>query len=145
MFDEFDLVMNLVKVLDMPPSVVGGVFGASMYFRSKMRDKKDKGERAIDLEVGRQMDYLYSKSYKEMESRVYNLHSKGDKTIEVRAKEDIEQVPLGAYKTNYKEALKEVAFKIVKPCIIDKIHSDREHYNGKHYKQYTIDSGEDLH
>ena len=144
MLDEFDLLLNVVKVLDMPPSVVGAVFGASMWFRSKRREKIETGERSIDLEVGRQMDYLYSKGYREMESRVYNIHSKGDKTIEVRSNDEIEQVPLNAYKTGYKDALKEVAFKIAKPCIIDKLHSDKSHYMGKHYDMYVVDTGEDI-
>jgi len=144
MIDEFDLVMNFLKVLDMPPSVVGAVFGAGMWFRSKRRDKKSMNDRSIDLEVGRQMDYLYSKAYKAMEDRVYYIHSKGEKTIEVRSNDEIIDVPLNAYKTGYKDALKEVAFKIVKPCIIDKLHSDKAHYNGKHFSMYVVDTGEDI-
>jgi hypothetical protein len=123
MVDEFSVLINFVKLLDMPPSVVGALFGVSMYMRGKLRDKK----------------------YKEMESRVYDIHSRGKASVEVRSERDIEQVPLGAYKTSYKDAIKEVAFKIVLPCIIDKINKDKTHYTGKHYEQYIVDCGQDIH
>ena len=156
MIDEFDLVFKLVKMFDLPPSAVGGIFATGMFIRSKMKKHKEKVEevakakkeevdRKRDLEVGRQMDYIYSKAYLDMESRVYNIHLKGKKVIEVRINEGIEDVPLGAYKVGYKEALKEVAFKIVKPCIIDKLHSDKIHYLGSDYEMYIVDTGQDIH
>jgi hypothetical protein len=98
----------------------------------------------MKTEVKRQMDYVYSTAYKEMESRVYSLHRGGAKDIEVRHKEDIIHTPLGAYKGGYKEALKEVAFKIIYPCIMDKIRNDKKMYSGKKYRTYVSDSGQDI-
>ena len=137
--------MQFVKILDVPPAVVGAVFGVGMYIRSKVREKRDRIDRSSEREVKQQMDYIYSKSYKEMEARVYHLHSEGKTTVEVRSEREITQVPLGAYRTSFREAIKEVAFKIVLPCILEKLQDDKEHYLGKHYKQYCVDMGQDIH
>ena len=143
--EDLSLITSTVAYLTgLPSSIVGLLFGAGMLFRSKLRDYKDKQVRVIKTEVEMQLDFIYSSAYKEMESRVYYLHHKGETSIEVRHREDIEKVPFGAYKTGYKDSLKEVAFKQVLPCILAKIEDDKKHYKGKRYQQYVQDTGEDI-
>jgi len=89
MFEEFGIAIQFIKVLDLPPSVVGLLFGAGMYVRSKLREKNARIDKSSEREVKQQLDYIYSKAYKEMEQRVYHLHSKGQLSVEVRSERDI--------------------------------------------------------
>jgi len=100
----------------------------------------------LDAEVGRKLDFKYSEAYKFTSRRVHELHKHGEKVIEVWHKGEVDHAPFKSYLDIYKDALKETAFKIVKPCIMGKLIDDRHEYMGKgDYSQYLVDSGEDIH
>ena len=147
--DETTILGAIVeRVTGVPASVSVLVLGLGSYIRDKIKrrreERRERQDRAMKSEVERQLDFIYSAAYIDMESRVYHLHHKGEKDLEVRRREDIERVPFGAYKTNYKDSLKEVAFKQVLKCIMGKLKDDKKHYMGKHFERYVMDTGEDI-
>ena len=144
--EEIDFAVKIFQWLNLPNGVVGILFTVGMYIRSVSRQRNDRFKEFVELEVKRKLDYIYSKAYVEMEQRVYDIRSKhgNGALITVRRNDGVEDVPLGAYKTGYKESLQEVAFKIILPCVVGKIIDDKRLWKGKHWKQYTVDTGTDI-
>ena len=131
-----------------PASVVGLTFAGGSYLRNKYKTyaekKNERWIRDMDAEVKRQLDHIYSVTYKAMESRIYNKAKNRETFVLVRNEKDEEQTPLGAYRTGYKDAVKEVAFKKVLPCIMDKVVDDYKRYNRDDNVKYIVDTGEDI-
>ncbi len=149
MLEEITLIEKAVIMFTgLPSSVVGLVFSLGLVARSKYRkwqtEKQSRRERILHAELKRQLDFVYSEAYKDFESQIYYRHDKGETDIDVRHRESIDKTPFGAYKTSYKDALKEVAFKIVLPCIEDKLTDDKKLYLSSSFESYTASTGEDI-
>jgi hypothetical protein len=156
MFEEVGVLIHFIKLLDLPPAVIGALFGVGMYVRTKLmkreevlkelREKaEEKRERVLRTETHRQLDFKYSEGYKGLEKRIHHLHKQGEKSVEVRHNGEVDFAPFKSYLDAYKDALKETAFKIVFPCILNKLIDDKHLYMIEDYHQYIVDSGGDIH
>jgi len=153
--DEVSLGIQLIKFLDLPSGVVGVLFTGGMIIRSLYRRRKEgkekakevkaeKRDRLLDGEVGSQLDFKVSDAYKYMSDRVFELNKAGDLEIDVWQKGKTTPAPFGKFLEHYHSALKEVAFKIVKPCIINKLKDEEDEYMGEDFHKWLVDTSEDI-
>ena len=150
--EEVSFIGNAISTITgISTPVVFTVWSLGAYIRGKIKDRRaDRKKKSykewrarMELEVERQLDFIYSRAYKGMEERVFNHHELGAKTVLVRYEDRTVDSPLGGFRTAYKEAVKETA-DIVKPCIMNKLENDKERYDVDDNEKYVLDTGEDI-